>query len=64
MIIHLLYGLAKGETERYTEILLLTTTVKPNIEKVKKLATRDGFHSFRISKHVDGKMPDFIKSIK
>ena len=63
MVIYLLYGLAKGETERYMETLLIASHIKSNIKNVKVIAKRDGFHSFRVAQHVDGKLPDFTKSV-
>ena len=59
---HLLYGLPKGETERYTEVLLLSDASDPQrVEKVKALATKDGFHSFRIAAVDLSQPPDFTK---
>lgn len=60
---YLLYGLAKGETEAYMEDLLLVTTDRTNIEKVKALATEDGFHSFRETTY-NGEAPDFARVIR
>lgn len=45
----LLYGIPKGETERYMEALLLTNATPARIEEVKKLAAEKGFHSFRVA---------------
>lgn len=60
---HLLYGLAKGETERYTEWLLATGLQTPaQIDKIKEIASNDGFHSFRVAKF-DGGAPDFTKTL-
>ena len=57
----LLYGLRKGETERWTEELLATELASAAAaDKIKKLAERDGFHSFRIATF-DGAPPDFTK---
>jgi len=58
-----LYGLPKGETERYTEVLLLTNATPALIEKVKVLAARDGFHSFRVAVIDLTVKPDFTKVI-
>lgn len=44
-----LYGIPKGETERYMEVLLLTNATAEKIERVKVLAAADGFHSFRVA---------------
>jgi hypothetical protein len=45
----LLYGLPKGATERHEEVLLLSHGTPARIEKAKELATKDGFHSFRVA---------------
>lgn len=60
----LLYGLRKGDTERWMEELLATGL--PNreaVDKVIALAAADGFHSFRIATY-DGSPPDFTKVIR
>lgn len=59
----LVYGLAKGETERYMETLLSTQLeTLEAIEALKVRAAKDGFHSFRVTTSKDEK-PDFIKAI-
>jgi hypothetical protein len=58
-----LYGIPKGETERYTEALLLTNATPELIEKVKVLAARDGFHSFRVATIDLSSVPDFGRTI-
>ena len=58
-----LYGIPKGETERYTEVLLLTNATPALIEKVKALASADGFHSFRVATIDLSVAPDFRKVI-
>jgi hypothetical protein len=58
-----LYGIPKGETERYTEVLLLTNATPALIEKVKALASADGFHSFRVATIDLNVAPDFRKVI-
>jgi hypothetical protein len=60
---YLLYGIPKGETERYTEVLLLTNATPAKVEKVKELATRDGFHSFRVASIDLSVAPDFAKTL-
>jgi hypothetical protein len=57
----LIYGLAAGETERYTEALLSSRCVtKTEVDRVIAAATRDGWHSFRVTGFkLDGKIPDF-----
>jgi hypothetical protein len=59
----LLYGLAKDETERYTEELLATNCKnQDDINKVIKHATPYGFHSFRVA-YYNGEKPNFIKAL-
>ena len=58
-----LYGIPKGETERYMEDLLLTRATPALIEKVKALASADGFHSFRVATIDLNVAPDFRKVI-
>jgi hypothetical protein len=59
----LLYGIPKGATERYEEVLLLTKATPEKIERVKELATRDGFHSFRVAQIDLSTPPDFRKTL-
>jgi hypothetical protein len=59
----LLYGLAKGETERYTEELLATNCKnEQDIEKVIAVAKQHGFHSFRVA-YYNGEKPNFIQAL-
>jgi len=59
----LIYGLEKNETQRYMETLLSTNTkTQADIEKVLKVATEHGFHSFRITSY-NGEAPNFISTI-
>ena len=59
----LIYGLAKGETQRYMETLLSTKTkTQADIEKVLKVASEHGYHSFRIA-HYNGEALNFINTI-
>ena len=60
----ILYGIPKGATERYEEVLLLTNATPETIEKVKVLASRDGFHSFRVAVVDLSTPPDFARSVK
>ena len=60
----LLYGLPKGATERYEEVLLLTNATAEKIERVKVLAAKDGFHSFRVAVADLSVPPDFSKVVK
>jgi hypothetical protein len=57
----LLYGLPKGETERYTESLLSTNPAR--FDEIKRLASADGWHSFRIATITLGELPDFVGSL-
>ena len=59
-----LYGLPKEATERYEEVLLLTNATPEKIERVKVLATRDGFHSFRVAEIDLSVAPDFTKAVR
>lgn len=60
----ILYGLPKGATERYEEVLLLANATPEKIERVKVLATRDGFHSFRVAEIDLSVAPDFTKVVR
>ena len=59
-----LYGLPKGATERWQEELLLTNATPALIEKVKLLASKDGFHSFRVAVIDLSAPPDFAKTVE
>jgi hypothetical protein len=59
----LLYGLPKDATERYEEVLLLSNATPELIERVKVLATRDGFHSFRVAQIDLSVPPDFRNTL-
>ncbi len=59
-----LYGLPKGETERYTEALLATNRTDAQFEMIKRIASVDGWHSFRIAKIDLRTPPDFRKAIR
>ncbi len=59
----LLYGLEQGETREYMETLLLSgAKTMAEIERVIKLATDAGFHSFRVATY-SGESPNFAKTI-
>jgi hypothetical protein len=60
----IMYGIPKGETERYTEVLLLSNATDAKIERVKELASRDGFHSFRVVGVDLGMAPDFVAAVR
>ena len=59
-----LYGIPKGSTERYEEVLLLTNATPELIEKVKALAAKDGFHSFRVAVIDLSEPPDFKRILR
>jgi hypothetical protein len=60
----LVYGLARGETERYTEDLLATTCrTQSDVEKVITAAAKDGFHSFRTAIFTEGEKPNFARAV-
>lgn len=59
----LLYGLPQGATERYEEVLLLTNATPEKIAKVKVLAAKDGFHSFRVAEINLGIAPNFAGTV-
>jgi hypothetical protein len=58
-----LYGLPKGSTERYEEELLLSNATPELIERVKDLAAKDGFHSFRVAVIDLTMLPDFRRAV-
>ena len=59
----LLYGLEQGETRDYMETLLLSgAKTMAEIERVIKLATDAGFHSFRVATY-NGEAPNFVKAV-
>lgn len=61
---YVLWGLPRESTERYDEVLLLSDASDyKRVEKVKELAGRDGFHSFRIAAIDLGTVPDFRKVV-
>jgi hypothetical protein len=57
-----LWGLPKGSSDRLDERVLTSTTDRARIDQVKKLATADGWHSYRIQT-LDGTLPDFVGAI-
>ena len=59
----LLYGLEQGETRDYMETLLLSgAKTMAEIERVIKLATDAGFHSFRVATY-SGEAPNCAKAV-
>lgn len=59
-----MWGIPKGETERYMEELLLTNATPELIERVKVLAAADGFHSFRVATMDLTVKPNFVGTIR
>lgn len=46
---YVLWGLPKGETDALHSTILYTQGKTPaDVERIKKLAARDGWHSFRV----------------
>lgn len=60
---YILYGLRAGDSERYKEELLTVRHTTKDIEFIKTVAAKDGFHSFRVATF-KGKPPDFAKTIR
>jgi hypothetical protein len=60
----LLWGIPKNETERYTEVLLLTNATPSTVETVKALAAKSGFHSFRTATIDLTVTPDFALAVR
>jgi hypothetical protein len=62
---YVLYGIPKGETESYMEVILLSdASDSVRVEKVKAIAAKDGFHSFRVAKIDMTVRPDFTKAVR
>jgi hypothetical protein len=61
---YVLYGIPKGETERYSEVILLSeASDAKRVEKVKELAGKDGFHGFRLARIDLTVAPNFGRNI-
>lgn len=59
-----MYGLPKGASESWQEVLLLTSiTSEAQIEQCKALASRDGYHSFRVAVIDLSAPPNFAKTV-
>lgn len=54
-----LYGKRKDAAEDWHEEILLTNATPELIEKVKALAAKDGFHSFRVAEIDLSSPPNF-----
>lgn len=59
-----MWGIPAGKTERYEEVLLLTNATSETIERVKVLASNDGFHSFRVAEIDLSTPPDFAATLR
>ena len=59
---YLLYGLPKGETRDYMELLLTVTDSMERIEFIKQYSIDRGYHSFRIATYA-GEKPDFVNTV-
>jgi len=60
----IVWGLPKGKTERLHEVLLAETCrTQEDVERVKAAATKDGWHSFRVSRYTEGERPDFVGAV-
>lgn len=63
----IIYGLPKGETRDYMEDILAnfesSANDQANIEKVKAVASAQGFHSFRVA-IFNWEKPDFAKAVR
>jgi hypothetical protein len=58
-----LWGVKKGEPD-YMEDLLYVSNTKENFDKVKQMASKDGYNRFRVSKVDMMEKPDFTKAIR
>lgn len=61
----LIYGLAAGDTKRWQESLLYgggRLLTPEQVEMVKAAASRDGYHSFRVTTY-DGAPPNFAGTV-
>lgn len=61
---YVLWGLPKGSNDRLDEKVLTSTVDKARVEKIKELATADGWHGFRIHRLDLSTPPDFTKTIQ
>lgn len=60
----LVYGLAKGNTERYMEELLAgNCKTEEHVQKVIAVASAHGFHSFRIAHFNPDIAPNFGRNV-
>lgn len=60
----LVYGLPAGETREYMAVLLCSICkTQEDVDKIIRVASRDGFHSFRVIEYRD-EPPDFTKAVR
>lgn len=59
---HLLYGLAPDETRDYMETLLIATKDYAQLQRVIKIASVQGWHSFREATY-SGEKPNFASTV-
>lgn len=60
---YVLWGRPKGKTDALYDKVLYTKGKSPaDLERIKKVAAKDGWHSFRVQK-IDGTKPDFTKAL-
>ena len=58
-----LWALPRGQTDALHEVILSTQCrTDSDVDRIKALATADGFHSFRVQV-IDGTVPDFARCI-
>lgn len=61
---YILWAIPKGKTDRLDEVPLTSMPIsQANVDRVKKAAGADGWHSFRTTVE-DGAVPDFGRAIK
>lgn len=62
---YVLWGLPRGSTDAIDEKVLATDTkLGARFDKIKELAAKDGWHSFRVQKLDLSIPPDFTKAIR
>jgi len=60
----LIYAIPKGETERYMEDLISSRCRNmADVQKVKAAASKDGWHSFRVTTY-NGEAPNFAGAVR
>lgn len=60
-----IWGLAPGETRDYMEEILSTQCkTESDIEKIKAVATKKGYHSIRVTNFTQNDKPDFLATVR